>query len=1297
MSGRTEEESKILEARYKKLTTREHVLLRPDMYVGVINPVTAPMWVGVTDDVLSPGTNERGGTRPPNNADVRTPCTAACVDEDVDGSINANVDVDSDVDMEPCTNPSPSSSTTSTAARMPTTPAKKQSKKQTTFRIAYRDVTYSPGFYKCVDEVIQNPVDHVTATKHQPVTFIKVDIDRAEGKIMVHNNGDGLPVHKHSGYDDMYIPEMVFANFRSGTNFNDDEERQGAGRNGTGAKLTFTYSTRVEIETSNAKDGKSYKQVFEDNLATVHKPKLGKARKKDYTKITFWPDFARFGMANGIDDDTYSLLVKRVLDIAMLTPRSVKVWLNGEKLALDSFETYAKLYPGTEGVEGDDGTRIDGLVYQRVNANWDVAVLPRPEAMEDCEQVSFVNGADTKDGGTHVRYLAKQIADSLLPKIIKKTGTSMKLYTGHVADHMFMMVRAVIPNPTFTSQTKDELSTRPAQFGSSKPELNKRFLMAVAKSSVFDRVVAMVRRRDSRSLSKVGGTLTRKKPNVPKLQDANYAGRPGKWCQLMLTEGDSALALALKIIAAMKAHDTVGAFPLKGKVLNVRANSMKKAMDNAEIQNLMKILGLRFDQVVTDVRELRYQSIIIMTDQDHDGSHIKGLLINLFECFWPSLLRTEEPFIKQFITPIVRVTRRKTSLDFFTLHEYKAWTEEHGGEKGWVTKYYKGLGTSTSSDAKQYSANFERHLLSFPPATRDGMERIDLAFNKDRANDRKEWLRGYRDDIFMDYSVDRISYADFVDKELIQFSMADTLRSLPSALDGLKVSQRKILYGCFKRNLTQDIKVAQLAGYVSEHSAYHHGEKSLCDAIVGMAQTFVGARNVNFLHPSGMFGTRAQGGKDAASPRYIFTRLTEVARAIFPAVDNALLPRRVDDGDTVEPLYYLPVVPMAAINPTSGIGTGFSNSMPGFHYKDVIAVVRDMIRGETVDVDRSLRPWQRGFLGEASVKGTKVVTRGLATVNGRFITVTELPVGMWTMTFKEHLDKHMKDQEVVKGKGKNQKKTVVKATIRNYEEHHTMNHVKFVIEMNRLGEQTVTDEASAMSFFKLENNTSLTNMHFFDVDGALQKYDSVLHLIRAYFPHRLALYETRRAAQLAALKDDMALIQDKHRFITLVVEKQLVIAKRPKEELETELETVHGFARRNGAYDHLLGMKLWSLTAERLVELEAETVRKTAEYEALLHTSAQDLWLGELDAVERVLDEMLEHDREEEAEELAGLAEHGSSSAASKKKRKRKRKGPSATAQKGKGKVKGKRKRTTQSDKPDATNKKKRVLMRVVE
>jgi DNA topoisomerase-2 len=591
--------------------------------------------------------------------------------------------------------------------------------------------------------------------------------------------------------------------------------------------------------------------------------------------------------------------------------------------------------------------------------------------------------------------------------------------------------------------------------------------------------------------------------NNAKLTDANKAGTKDGWrCTLILTEGDSASGLALAGRAVVD-PDLIGVFPLRGKLLNVRDASVAQISNNQEIQNIKKFMGLQHKKEYTDTKSLRYGHLMIMTDQDHDGSHIKGLLINFLEAHFPSLLRIPD-FLSVFITPIVKVWKGdpkhpKGEKSFFTMPEYLAWKQEPGHNKGWDHKYYKGLGTSSNEDAEIYFRDLDRHLKEFRPMKTEEVPLIDLAFSKKKADARKNWLREFVPGTYLDMSARMISYDDFINRELILFSMADNLRSIPSVIDGLKPTQRKVLYTCFRRNMKKDMKVVELAGIVSGTTAYAYGDASMMQTIVGLAQNFVGSNNVNLLEPSGNFGSRRMGGADAASARYIYTRPSPFARRIFHNADDALLKYDEDDGKQIEPLNYVPVVPMILLNGASGIGTGWSTNIPNYKPEDVVDNLRRRMNGTKEDM-LPMTPWFRDFKGTCEQVGPeKYKFSGIARQTGdNEVEVTELPVRVWTQDFKDKLE------DVIKAEKE-------PSWIKDYLEYNTPTTVHFIIKMEEKQMKQAL-EKGLEERFKLSSSMATSNLVAFDGQGRIQRYENVLDMMEEFYHIRLRYYEKRKVS-----------------------------------------------------------------------------------------------------------------------------------------------------------------------------------------
>jgi len=1107
-------------------------------------------------------------------------------------------------------------------------------------QMAFRKITYTPGFYKIFDEILVNAADN--KIRDSTMDTLKVTIDKEEGAITVWNNGKGIPVEIHEE-EKIYIPELIFGHLLTSSNYDDEEAKVTGGRNGYGAKLANIYSTEFIVETADKE--KKFKQVFRNNMSKRDKPKvLANPKKIEFTSITFKPDFERFKMSS-IDADIEALMKKRVYDMAG-TIKDVKVILNGERLKIKNFKSYVDMYVSAinelsndpvKAEEGEDAPPAppkQTVVFESVEdkgKTWEVAFTPSDGKERN---VSFVNNIATIEGGTHVEMIKNQLIQRISDHI-KKDKKAAAVRSSQIANQLWIFVNCQIVNPTFDGQTKEKLTLARKSFGSTW-NMSDKFGNAVIKSGVLENIMAISRAKQESQLKKTDGFRRARIHGIPKLEDANNAGtRKSSDCTLILTEGDSAKASAVGGLSVV-GRDNWGVFPLRGKLLNVREASHDSIMKNTEIKNIKEILGLQHGKVYNSVESLRYGSLMIMTDQDHDGSHIKGLIINFFDHFFPSLLKLPN-FLVEFITPIVRATKRSQEFSFFTLPEYQAWAEQQSSLIGWKIKYYKGLGTTENSLIRRYFTALGKHMLPFETTQPGDRDLIDLAFNKKKADDRKEWLRQFVPGTFLDHNISKVPISDFINKELILFSMADNMRSIPSVVDGLKPGQRKIMFACFKRNLRAEIKVAQLAGYVGEHTAYHHGEQSLQSTIVNLAQDFCGANNVNILAPIGQFGTRAMGGKDAASARYIFTNLLPITRAVFHRSDDALLNYLNDEGSSIEPEWYMPTIPLVLVNGSDGIGTGWSTSIPNYNPKDIVANLKRRMAGEEV---QPMTPWYRGFSGTIErLANDKFKCAGVVNETSPGVyEITELPVRTWTSSYKEWLE------ERVAGTDK------VPATVKEYKEYHTDRRVKFIVELNPKGKEEIASKG-AETFFKLATTISIGNMVVFDPAGKIQKYTSPEAMLEEFYLLRLSFYQKRKEHLVEELKLLYERLSNQARFVKMIIERELIVSNRKRKDIVVDLRkhkfrpfpkqakaVVAGDVDQNvnpedqeeitadNDYDYLLTMAIYNLTKEKVDKLLAERDSREKELNVLLKRTPQDLWKQDLDEFEKLWEEMLEKD-----------------------------------------------------------------------
>ena len=1105
---------------------------------------------------------------------------------------------------------------------------------ETSDKIIEKNISYIPGLFKLFDEGIVNCRDHVVRMQSNieqnvenslPVTYIDISI-QDDGTIVMINDGNGIDVIQHPEYK-TWIPELIFGHLRTSTNYNKEEKKIVGGKNGFGFKLVLIWSTYGQIETVDHIRGLKYTQEFKDNLDTICPPKITKASKsKPYTKITFKPDYQRLGIT-GLTPDLVSLLKKRVYDISAITDKTIKVKYNSGIINTKNFEQYINLYIGEKGVAP--------RVYEEANIRWEYAVALTPT--NEFVQVSFVNGIYTPKGGKHVEYILNQITRKLSDYIEKKK--KIKVNPTSIKEQLMLFLRCDIENPSFDSQTKDCMNTPMVKFGS-KCEVTDKFIEKLAKMGVMDAACALTEVKENKAAKKTDGTKSKSIRGIPKLDDANWAGTDkSSDCMIIFCEGDSAKT---GVISGLSSEDrnTIGVYPLKGKVMNVRGEAVKKVSENKEIAEIKKILGLETGKeynTIEDVyKNLRYSKVVFMTDQDLDGSHIKGLCINLFQNEWASL--THIPgFIGFMNTPILKAKKGSLEIKFYNEGEYEDWKSKND-TNGWNIKYYKGLGTSTKTEFREYFK--EKKFVGFEHTGAISDDAIDMVFNKKRADDRKIWLETVYDrNSFADTSKQMIPYEEFINKELIHFSKYDCDRSIPNLMDGLKISLRKILYSSFKKRLTSEIKVAQFSGYISEHSCYHHGEESLNKAIVGMAQNFVGSNNINLLFPSGQFGSRIKGGQDASSPRYIFTRLEKITRILFPEQDDNILKYLNDDGTPVEPQFYVPIIPMVLVNGSKGIGTGFSTEIMCYNPRDIIVYLKNKLQGvnmndtntndtNTNDTKIEFLPYYEGFTGETSkISDTKFMFKGRYNViEPDKITVTELPVGYWTEDFKELLNDLQNDKD-------NEGKKVV-PFIKDVLENYTDTTVEFVITFSKgkLAElESMKGEHGSNGLeklLKLYSTSSTTNMNLFNSEDKLRKYDSVEEIIDGYFDIRLEYYEDRKKYMIDALERELLILSNKAKYIQELLDGTIDLRKKKKQEIISMLqEKNYNSIDGDDEYKYLVKMPMDSVSDENVEKVLKEHHLKLDELERIKSTTIQQMWLSELIILEN---EYQEYQKERE-------------------------------------------------------------------
>ena len=531
-------------------------------------------------------------------------------------------------------------------------------------KMLQKEVTIIPSFIKIFDELITNSVDE--HQRNNSLNRIDVTIDREKNIISVRDNG-GIPIEIHKEHG-QYVPEVIFGNLMSGSNYDDTDERTVAGLNGLGSKLTNVFSKEFIVSSC---DGKNhFTQTFSDNMRSRTQPIIKKS-KANHTQITYKPDLAQFGIEE-IDEDHYKMMEKRVYDLAGCNP-SIKFYFNGKLLNFSTFEDYMKLY-------------VDEYFFEfKKDKTWSVGIALSENGFQ---QVSFVNSTETYDGGTHVDYIMNQIVSQLREFFMKKHKVDIK--PSELKNHMTLFLNSTVINPSFSSQTKEKLITEVKDFGTTY-EIATKTIQSILKSEIVNSILDWIQQKKNAEDNKLQRELNKKlsKIKVDKLIDAKGKDR---WkCSIALFEGDSASSAFRKY----RTPESMGAFSLRGKFINVSELTNQKLVQNTEAVNLMAAIGLKLGSEI-DLKTLRYGRVLIYTDADVDGNSISGLLINFFYKYWPDMF--DRKMVYKVETPIVVAIPKDKKVQqlfskkmfFYTQNEYNEW-EAKANLKNWEISYKKGL------------------------------------------------------------------------------------------------------------------------------------------------------------------------------------------------------------------------------------------------------------------------------------------------------------------------------------------------------------------------------------------------------------------------------------------------------------------------------------------------------------------------------------------------------------------------------------------------------------------------------
>lgn len=892
--------------------------------------------------------------------------------------------------------------------------------------LCYKKITTPKLQERVFLEIISNAIDNAFKSQRMGVFAPTLDVEMNADMISVKSSGLPIPVDIHVYFYDHKqtfgtCAELIMSVIGAGGNADDTKAKQGGGQNGYGAKLCNVFARFFQIEIGDNVRGFHEIITWQKNMTekiehvitpayniTSHRDKEGKFHiypqnqnerynGENFVKITWKQDFRKFGRDYFVEEDM-QLYMKYVVEASFIA--KFKTTFNGIDLSCLTPTHFVSMLPKSlqkatlvhYELSPEDVIRTKNLHQKQVeDAVSMLQVIPTVELIiidspgQDNMHISYTNGIWNSTGGVHTDAVYRAILDIIKQGLASKKGMEdfdfSKFDIRAIKGHCTVIINYRVNNPVFKGQDKERLDKPEPKISFNPDEVTK-----IKKFALTHHIEQIAAGKILKEFSDTTGSFK----NDENFRHADWHGTKNQHkCVLLLCEGNSAGSyLKDWIYGTPERTNKYCTLFLRGKLLNVTKKELHKLLHpksgNDVIRKIVGIMGLKPGvdyRTPEGAATLEYQEMWAMTDADTDGFHIQSLIMNLLHTFFPTFLMAGK--FRYVPTPYIRLLtsekKGKTKKVFYSNVDYKNYVKQTGDNKGYA-KPFKGLGSGGKDYAKEDAQISPIVICNYDDYAPFAM---DVAFGKDSNSSakRKVWIEQCRPNIgfniIKDYGSPNsrekyVHTTEYFNTNLVSYSIDSFERALPSANDGLKLSQRQSLFFILEhwdygRSNKGTENLATIAGEAKTRTKYHHGD--LGPTIARFTTRFPGSNNVPLLTVhEGQFGSREKNGQDIGAPRYISTDPEDIVKLIFDKELTKLIPKKIEEGKEVEP-YWLPTkILLPFMNGVLGVATAYSIDQPSYHPMEGCQWILNYITGKQVF---PLIPWFRGFTGAVELELVK--------------------------------------------------------------------------------------------------------------------------------------------------------------------------------------------------------------------------------------------------------------------------------------------------------------------------------------